>query len=154
VDVVFNETFSQYRDPSTDKSKRKRTKKHKVGKKKLFGRNKSKRLKKDQDPFVTKTSKKNSNPYKDSFKSGKRRKKKIKEKDALVSKGKSKNKYQPHTKKIKTKKKGKKANGKKAIGSKLTIKRLNRHRLSDKSIVESDFQSPVQPIYYFWHDNS
>lgn len=121
VDAVFNETYSQYRDPSSDKSKKRRSKKHKAGKKKLFGRNKSKKLKKDQDPFVTKTSKKNRNPYKDSFKSGKRRKKKIKEKDAFVTKSKNK-KYQPHTKKVKSKKKRekkiKKSKGFKSIHSK------------------------------------
>lgn len=132
VDTVFNETHAQYRDPSSDKSKKKRSKKHKVGKKKLFGRNKSKKLKKDQDPFVTKASKKSSNPYKDSFKSGKRRKKKIKEKDAFVSKGKNK-KYQPHTKKVKSKKKGKKSKktkGFKSIHTKPRSKEFNRHRFT------------------------
>lgn len=112
VDVAFNETYSQYRDPSSDKSKKKRSK-SKVHQKKLFGRNKTKKLKKNQDPFATKQPKKKKKSKKDPFASKGKGKGKIKEKDAFTSKPKKKKYHQKYKKKSKGKRKSSKGSGKK-----------------------------------------
>jgi hypothetical protein len=112
VDVIFNSHYCQYKDPSSDKSKKKRGKK-KTEKKKLFGRNKTKRLKKNQDPFVTKTQKKPKSSNKDPFKGRGKSKGKIKEKDAFVTKSKKKKYHQKYKKVSKGKRKSNKGSGKK-----------------------------------------
>jgi hypothetical protein len=89
VDIYVNDTYGQYRDPSSEKHQKRRKKKN-VGKKQLFGRNKTKKLVSTQDPFVTKSKKTRKGNIKEPLFMKGQGKGKIKEKDAFVIKQKNK----------------------------------------------------------------